>query len=113
MEFFDIKNEMIYDFSDFCFTIAVKEMKYRTWKFVINKCLAWRGTQYDPAFKDFVYEDKGKFAKLKNKIIHSSKIIEFPNLDPDLQVLTSVPGTVYLISSIILLMITKHLQNSS
>lgn len=42
---------------DLCF--SAKDMKYRTWKFAISKCIAWQGTQFDSSFKDFVYEDKG------------------------------------------------------
>lgn len=38
---------------------SAKDMKYRTWKFAISKCIAWQGTQFDSSFKDFVYEDKG------------------------------------------------------
>lgn len=44
----------------FVFFISAKEMKYRTWKFAISKCIAWQGIQHDSSFKDFVYEDKGK-----------------------------------------------------
>lgn len=41
-------------------SIPAKDMKYRTWKFAISKCIAWQGIQHDSSFKDFVYEDKGK-----------------------------------------------------
>lgn len=35
------------------------------------------------------------------------------NLDPDVQVRCSIPGTLYLISSIALVLITKYLQNNT
>lgn len=47
-------------------------MKYRTWKFAIDKCIAWQGTRYDKKFKDFAYEDKGKF----NSSLRKNVIIE-------------------------------------
>lgn len=67
-------NSMTFTLATF-HTFSVKEMKYRTWKFVINKCLAWQGTQYDPAFKDFVYEDKGNFSAEFRELLSGGKML--------------------------------------
>lgn len=56
------------------FLISAKEMKYRTWKFAISKCMAWQGIQYDSSFKDFVYEDRGNF----HSYINEEKIKSIP-----------------------------------
>lgn len=53
----------------FVFFVLAKEMKYRTWKFAISKCIAWQGIQHDSSFKDFVYEDKGKVKENTQKQI--------------------------------------------
>lgn len=94
---------------------TAKDMKYRTWKFAISKCIAWQGIQHDSSFKDFVYEDKGKSIEIRFALYFwfNFFFFNFLFLDPDIQVRCSIPGSLYLISSIALVLITKYLQNNT
>lgn len=100
------------------FRFTAKNTKYRTWKFAVSKCIAWQGTQYDNYFKDFVYEDKGSSSRSSNFKPYTKTNVQIlcpnpHNSDPDIQVRCSIPGSIYLISSIALLLITKNLHRSS
>lgn len=97
-------------------------MKYRMWKFAISKCIAWEGTKYDAAFKDFVYEDKGTIQPhyLINLVTTLISLFFYSKyrfhfffsffLDPDIQVRCSIPGSIYLITSVALVLITNFFQ---
>lgn len=40
---------------------VAKDVKYRTWKFAIKKCIDWEGVPNDSKeFKDLLYEDHGE-----------------------------------------------------
>lgn len=40
---------------------VAKDVKYRTWKFAIKKCIDWEGVPNDSRkFKDLLYEDHGE-----------------------------------------------------
>lgn len=83
------------------------------WKFAISKCIAWQGTQYDSSFKDFSYEDKGTLQRTLSTLQIQNNLFLSNPLDPDIQVRCSIPGSIYLISSIALVLITKYFQETT
>lgn len=88
----------------------MRDVKYRRWKRALKKCLSWDTTcNSNDDIIDYSYEDKGKFIVFFFRYLYNFFFFS----DPELAVRCSIPGSIFIFSSIALLLITQFIQKNN